>query len=74
MYNINGYRVCGKIAVRIDILERLANIIRNLTSWRGENSDPERPEGAVDGGGGFTINTEMTSLLGCSGEPFALLY
>ena len=71
IYNINGYRVCGKLAVRIDILERLADIIRNLMSWKPENSDVEQPNGVIKGGGGFTVNVEMTSLLGCSGETFA---
>ncbi len=71
MYNINGYRVCGKLAVRIDILERLADIIRVLLSWKGKSTDSERPIGAIDGGGGFSVNTEMTSLLGCAGEAFA---
>ena len=71
IYNINGYRVCGRLAVRIDILERLADIIRSLMTWNAESSESEQPEGAIEGGGGFIVNVEMTSLLGCTGETFA---
>ncbi len=49
-----GYRRCGTLAVRIDMLERLADLIRDARkshrrSW-------------------FTPSTEMTALLGCTPE------
>ncbi|WP_321344407.1 helicase-related protein [Breoghania sp.] len=72
LYRTVGYRVCGERAVRIDILERLADLIRPLISWRKSAAEgqPPRPEGAIDEGGGFTVTVAMTSLLGCSGEDF----
>src|SRR4029077_5442264 len=35
LYRTAGYRVCGERAVRVDILERLADIIRPALAWRG---------------------------------------
>ena len=72
LYRAVGYRVCGERAVRVDILERLADLIRPLISWRktAAESQPPRPEGAIDEGGAFTVTVAMTSLLGCSGEDF----
>jgi ATP-dependent RNA helicase SUPV3L1/SUV3 len=69
LYRIVGYRVCGERAVRVDILERLADLIRPALSWR-EGSLGPKPQGAVDGGG-FTVTPPMTSLTGASGEDFA---
>ena len=34
LYRTAGYRVCGDRAVRVDILERLADLIRPALSWR----------------------------------------
>ena len=34
LYRTVGYRVCGERAVRVDILERLADLIRPALSWR----------------------------------------
>src|SRR5580658_3988550 len=34
LYRTAGYRVCGERAVRVDILERLADLIRPALSWR----------------------------------------
>ena len=34
LYRIAGYRVCGARAVRVDILERLADLIRPALAWR----------------------------------------
>ena len=68
LYRIAGYRVCGERAVRVDILERLADLIRPALAWR-EGSGP-KPPGAV-AGGGFTVVNGMTSLTGASGEDFA---
>ena len=69
LYRTVGYRVCGERAVRVDILERLADLIRPALSWR-EGSPIPRPAGATQGGG-FTVTQAMTSLTGASGEDFA---
>ncbi|MBI4273836.1 MAG: helicase [Rhizobiales bacterium] len=69
LYRPAGYRVCGERAVRVDILERLADLIRPALAWR-EGSSGEKPSGAVDGRG-FTVTVAMTSLAGSSGEDFA---
>ena len=34
LYRTAGYRICGERAVRVDILERLADLIRPALSWR----------------------------------------
>ncbi len=68
LYRTAGYRVCGERAVRVDILERLADLIRPALSWRGGGGP--KPPGAVVGGG-FTVVNGMTSLTGASGEDFA---
>jgi ATP-dependent RNA helicase SUPV3L1/SUV3 len=69
LYATTGYRVCGARAVRVDILERLADLIRPALAWR-EGGPGARPPGAV-GAGGFTVVNTMTSLIGASGEEFA---
>jgi ATP-dependent RNA helicase SUPV3L1/SUV3 len=69
LYRIAGYRVCGERAVRVDILERLADLIRPALAWRAGTA-AAAPPGAVDGFG-FTVTVGMTSLVGCSGEDFA---
>ncbi len=69
LYRMAGYRVCGERAVRVDILERLADLIRPALAWR-EGVAGAKPPGAVTGGG-FTIVNTMTSLTGASGEDFA---
>jgi ATP-dependent RNA helicase SUPV3L1/SUV3 len=55
--------------VRVDILERLADLIRPALSWR-EGAPGAKPPGAI-AGGGFTVVNGMTSLTGASGEDFA---
>ncbi len=70
LYRVAGYRIAGTRAVRVDILERLADIIRPLIAWRPSTETPEPPDGAIHGYG-FTQTVAMTSLLGCSGEDFA---
>ena len=70
LYRVLGYRVAGTMAVRVDIIERLADIIRPLLAWRATPEASTPPEGAIDGHG-FTVTVAMTSLLGCSGEDFA---
>ena len=69
MYRTVGYRVCGERAVRVDILERLADLIRPALAWR-EGSATPKPAGALDGRA-FTVTGAMTSLTGSSGEDFA---
>jgi ATP-dependent RNA helicase SUPV3L1/SUV3 len=69
LYGTAGYRVSGERAVRVDILERLADLIRPALSWR-EGASGTKPPGAVTGGG-FTVVNGMTSLTGASGEDFA---
>src|SRR6185437_6940817 len=69
LYRTAGYRVCGERAVRVDILERLADLIRPALSWR-EGAPGQKPAAAFPGGG-FTVVNGMTSLIGASGEDFA---
>jgi ATP-dependent RNA helicase SUPV3L1/SUV3 len=68
LYRATGYRVCGERAVRVDILERLADLIRPALAWR--ETVAEKPAGAVDGRS-FSVTQAMTSLTGSSGEDFA---
>ncbi|NVN85764.1 MAG: helicase [Rhodopseudomonas sp.] len=68
-YRTLGYRQCGERAVRVDILERLADLIRPALSWR-EGSSGEKPASAFDGRG-FIVTQAMTSLTGSAGEDFA---
>ena len=68
-YGVCGYRICGNRVVRIDMLERLADIIRERVFWRPRFPEDKRPSGSVEGGG-FTIVPDMMSLVGCSGEDF----
>jgi ATP-dependent RNA helicase SUPV3L1/SUV3 len=69
LYRLVGFRALGTRAVRVDILERLADIIRPALAWRPGTPSPE-PAGHFPGGG-FTATVAMTSLVGCSGEDFA---
>jgi ATP-dependent RNA helicase SUPV3L1/SUV3 len=69
LYRVVGYRVCGERAVRVDILERLADLIRPALAWK-PGAPGLKPAGAVEGGG-FTVTVSMTSLTGASGEDFA---
>jgi ATP-dependent RNA helicase SUPV3L1/SUV3 len=68
LYRTIGYRVCGERAVRVDILERLADLIRPALAWR--EGVGQRPPSAFDGRG-FVVTQAMTSLTGSSGEDFA---
>ena len=61
---IAGFRLCGDRAVRVDIVERLSDLIRAAL--------PRAPgAGSADEADGFVVTGQMTSLTGCSGEPFA---
>jgi len=64
-YRLAGYRVLGRRAVRIDILERLADLIRPALAWRPGAGT--RAEGAFDGGR-FIVTPAMMSILGATAE------
>lgn len=68
-YRVLGYKQAGERAVRVDILERLADLIRPALAWR-DNAPGEKPAGAFDGRG-FVVTQAMTSLTGSAGEDFA---
>jgi ATP-dependent RNA helicase SUPV3L1/SUV3 len=70
LYEVAGFKVAGKRAVRVDILERLADIIRPLIALDAKTHQGELPVGAAEGNG-FRVTVEMTSLLGTAGEDFA---
>jgi len=69
-YRAAGFRVCGERAVRVDILERLADLIRPAIAYRPGVTAGEPPAGAADGEG-FVVTVAMTSLTGCAGEAFS---
>jgi ATP-dependent RNA helicase SUPV3L1/SUV3 len=65
-YRVAGFRLCGERVVRVDITERLSDLIRaaipdHMRSGSRPTSDAY----------GFLITPQMTSLTGCSGEAFA---
>lgn len=64
-YRLAGFRVLGRRAVRIDILERLADLIRPALAWKpGQGA---RPDGAYDGSA-FTVTPPMMSILGATAD------
>ncbi|MBM3625822.1 MAG: helicase, partial [Alphaproteobacteria bacterium] len=69
-YRAAGFRVCGERVVRVDILERLADLIRPAIAYRPGVTAGEPPPGAADADG-FVVTVAMTSLTGCSGEAFS---
>lgn len=72
LYRAAGFRVCGSRAVRVDILERLADLIRPAVAYRPGQSVGEPPQGTADRDG-FVVTVAMTSLAGCSGEDFSAI-
>ncbi len=70
LYRAAGYRVCGERAVRVDILERLADLIRPAIAYRPGVTQGQPPAGAADQDG-FVVTGAMTSLVGCAGDDFA---
>lgn len=64
-YKLAGYRNLGRRAVRVDILERLADLIRPATSWK-PGVGP-RPDGAYDGSA-FMVTPPMMSILGATAD------
>ncbi len=63
-YRLGGFRMCGDRVVRVDIVERLADMIRAASNLRVANE-------AKPGPAAFQVTGQMTSLTGCSGEGFA---
>jgi ATP-dependent RNA helicase SUPV3L1/SUV3 len=73
-YRTLGFHVCGPRAVRIDMLERLADLIRPLLAWRPDPAKPSNPPIGSTGDGAFIATPNMMSILGCSsGELGAVL-
>ena len=67
-----GFHVAGNRAVRIDMLERLSDLIRARVTWRkAANSEGETPPSGATGDGGFRVVPELMSMVGCSGDEFA---
>jgi ATP-dependent RNA helicase SUPV3L1/SUV3 len=64
-YRLAGYRNLGRRAVRVDILERLADLIRPATNWK-PGLGP-RPDGAYDGTS-FMVTPPMMSILGATAD------
>jgi ATP-dependent RNA helicase SUPV3L1/SUV3 len=64
-YRLAGYRNLGRRAVRVDILERLADLIRPATNWK-PGLGP-RPDGAYDGQA-FMVTPPMMSILGATAD------
>jgi len=71
VYRLCGYRVLGSKAVRIDIVERLADLIRPALAWRSESGNPA-PPGAVRGGG-FVVTPAMLSILGATHDSMEIV-
>ena len=44
-YRIVGYRVCGRRVVRVDMVERLADLIRDRVFWKPRIDTEQRPAG-----------------------------
>jgi ATP-dependent RNA helicase SUPV3L1/SUV3 len=64
-YRVAGFRLCGERVVRVDIVERLSDMIRAaLVAYSSPDASP--PPGPA-----FVVSGQMTSLTGCSGEAFA---
>lgn len=64
-YGLAGYRLLGRRAVRIDILERLADLIRPALSWKPGSG--KRPEGGYNGAQ-FLVTPAMMSILGATAD------
>ncbi|MGB7337060.1 MAG: helicase-related protein [Salaquimonas sp.] len=71
-YRLCGYKVLGQKAVRIDILERLADLIRPAVFWKPQGDNATKPEGAVDGRN-FYVTPAMMSILGATHEDMELI-
>ncbi len=67
-YRLAGFRVLGKRAVRIDILERLADLIRPALAWKPGSG--ARPAGGYDGDR-FVVTPAMMSILGATADDMS---
>jgi ATP-dependent RNA helicase SUPV3L1/SUV3 len=67
-YRVAGFHVCGPRAVRIDMLERLSDLIRPLVAWRPDPANPVMPPKGATGDGGFRATSDMMSILGSRAE------
>jgi ATP-dependent RNA helicase SUPV3L1/SUV3 len=65
-YRVAGYRTCGERVVRVDVVERLAGMIRAAIAGEATGSVLSQRTSK-----GFVVSGAMTSLTGCSGEQFA---
>lgn len=68
LYRAHGFHVCGPRSVRLDILERLADLIRPLLAWRSSPERADTPPKGSTGDGGFKATDDMMSILGCSAD------
>ena len=68
-YRVAGYRTCGERAVRVDVVERLAGMIRAAIAGEAPGGADGLPSQRISKG--FVVSGAMTSLTGCSGEQFA---
>jgi ATP-dependent RNA helicase SUPV3L1/SUV3 len=64
-YKLAGFRPLGRRAVRVDILERLADLIRPALGWKAGLGT--RPDGAYDGQA-FMVTPSMMSILGANAD------
>ncbi len=64
-WGLAGYRLLGRRAVRVDILERLADLIRPALAWKPGQG--RRPEGGYNGAQ-FLVTPAMMSILGATAE------
>ncbi|SMH57746.1 helicase-related protein [Mesorhizobium australicum] len=62
-YKLAGFRILGRRAVRVDILERVADLIRPALAWKPGAAS--RPDGAYDGNA-FLVTPPMMSILGAT--------
>src|ERR1700691_1905706 len=68
-YRVAGYRACGERVVRVDVVERLAGMIRAAIAGETPGGADGAPSQRISKG--FVVSGAMTSLTGCSGEQFA---
>ena len=68
-YRVAGYRTCGERVVRVDVVERLAGMIRAAIAGEAPGGADGAPSQRTSKG--FVVSGAMTSLTGCSGEQFA---
>jgi ATP-dependent RNA helicase SUPV3L1/SUV3 len=71
LYAVLGFHLCGPRAVRVDMLERLADLIRVLLAWRPDPANPAMPPRGSTGDGGFRVTSDMMSILGCSASELS---